>query len=329
MRAREVAVSEFLQANKIISVENEATQASDEIQRLQELRVTAVTDRAALLSSLTSLLRVKDTADGRLAYERLLSVPAFARQLNTSSPSSIAIERLRVQEDQRAQLLRRLGPNDPDVKSVERQIATSKRDIEATTRTYADGLGEQVRALDARIAMLRASVQLLPAHQVEYSRLLREQKGVEDIMNQVQGRLKEAEITAAVQDSTATVLDRAELPGGSLGTSRPAIFAVALFAGLLIGVLVAFLRDWLDTTVHDERDVSAIVRAPVIGIIPTLRHDSQVEHVPRARLRRLAEGARAGQARGARRREPDDGGRGVSRAAHQPELRESEPSRRA
>jgi capsular exopolysaccharide synthesis family protein len=158
---------------------------------------------------------------------------------------------------------------------VESQIATSKRDIEATTRTYADGLGEQVHALDARIAMLRASVQLLPAHQVEYSRLLREQKGVEDVMTQVQGRLKEAEITAAVQDSTATVLDRAELPGGSLGTSKPAIFAVALFAGLLIGVLVAFLRDWLDTTVHDERDVSTIVRAPVIGIIPQLRSDTR------------------------------------------------------
>ncbi|HEX7977611.1 MAG TPA: polysaccharide biosynthesis tyrosine autokinase, partial [Gemmatimonadaceae bacterium] len=275
MRSREVAVSQFLRANQIISVENEASQASAELQRLQEMRVTAVTDRQALLASLSALLLVKDTADGRLAYERLLSAPAFARQLNTSSPSSIAIERLRTQEDQRAQLLRRLGPNDPDVKSVEAQIATSKRDIEATTRTYADGLGEQVRALDSRIAMLRASVQLLPSHQVEYSRLLREQKGVEDIMTQVQGRLKEAEITAAVQDSTATVLDRAELPSGSLGTSRPAIFAVALFAGLLIGVLVAFLRDWLDTTVHDERDVSAIVRASVIGIIPTLRHDTK------------------------------------------------------
>ncbi|MEO8563011.1 MAG: polysaccharide biosynthesis tyrosine autokinase [bacterium] len=274
MRVRELAVSQFLRENKIISVENEATQASNELQRLQELRVTATTDRQALLASLETLLQVKDTSDGRLAYERLLSVPAFARLLNSSSPSTIAIERLRVQEDQRAAMLRRLNPNDPDIQSVERQIETSKRDIVATTRTYADGLGEQVRALDGRITMLRASVQLLPAQQVEYARLLRNQKGVEDIMNQVQGRLKEAEITAAVQDSTAIVLDRAELPGGSLGTSPPAIFAVALFAGLLIGVLVAFLRDWLDTTVHDERDVSAIVRAPVIGIIPNLRQDA-------------------------------------------------------
>jgi capsular exopolysaccharide synthesis family protein len=274
MQTRETSVSAFLRQNKIISVENEATQASNEIQRLQELRVTAATDRQALLASLDNLLRIRDTADGRLAYERLLSVPAFARQLNTSSPSSIAIERLRVQEDNRAALLRRLGPTDPDVVSVERQIETSKRDIEATTRTYADGLGEQVRALDGRIALLRASVQLLPAQQVEYARLLRNQKGVEDIMNQVQSRLKEAEITAAVQDSTAQVLDRAELPGGSLGTSKPVIFAVALFAGLLVGVLVAFLRDWLDTTVHNEQDVMAIVRAPVIGIIPNLRQDA-------------------------------------------------------
>jgi capsular exopolysaccharide synthesis family protein len=288
MRQREVAVSGFLQGNRIISVENEAAQRTAEIQRLQEARVSAATDRAALLASLDSLLRRRDTADGRLAYERLLSAPAFARHLNTSSPSSIAIERLRVQEDNRAALLRRLGPNDPDIKSVERQIETSKRDIEATTRTYADGLGEQVRALDARIAKLRDDVQLLPAQQVEYQRLLREQKGVEDVMTQVQSRLKEAEITAAVQDSTAQVLDRAELPGASLGTSRPVIFAVALFAGLLIGVLVAFLRDWLDTTVHNEQDVTTIVRAPVIGIIPTLGQDAIG-----TRARTLAPGERA------------------------------------
>jgi polysaccharide biosynthesis transport protein len=291
MRLREVAVSRFLGDNRIISVENEAAQRTAEIERLQEARVTAATDRAALLASLDSLLQRRDTADGRLAYERLLSTPAFARHLNTSSPSSIAIERLRTQEDNRAALLRRLGPNDPDIKSVERQIETSKRDIEATTRTYAEGLGEQVRALDARIAKLRDDVQLLPAQQVEYQRLLREQKGVEDVMTQLQSRLKEAEITAAVQDSTAQVLDHAELPGASLGTSRPVIFAVALFAGLLIGVLVAFLRDWLDTTVHNEQDVTTIVRAPVIGIIPTLGQDAVG-----SRARALASGDRAAKA---------------------------------
>ena len=114
---------------------------------------------------------------------------------------------------------------------------------------------------------------LLPGEQVEYQRLTRGQKGVEDIMNQVQGRLKEAEILAAVQDSTAEVLDRAVAPATSLGTSRPVIFGVALLFGLIMGVAVAFLRDWLDTTVHNEQDVSAITGVAVIGIIPNLRND--------------------------------------------------------
>jgi len=238
------------------------------------LRVTASTDRQALLASLDQLLRIRDTADGRLAYERFALGAGVRSHMTTSSPSSIAIERLRVQEDTWPVSSGGSVQTIPTSSPWSVRIETSKRDIEATTRTYADGLGEQVRALDQRIAVLRASVQLLPAEQVEYARLLRNQKGVEDIMNQVQGRLKEAEITASVQDSTAMVLDRAELPGGSLGTSKPVIFAVALFAGLLIGVLVAFLRDWLDTTVHNEQDVMAIVRSPVIGIIPNLRQDA-------------------------------------------------------
>jgi len=37
----------------------------------------------------------------------------------------------------------------------------------------------------------------------------------------------------------------------------------------LVGIGVAFLRDWLDTTIHDEADLRAIVGVPVVGIIPT------------------------------------------------------------
>ena len=274
MHGRENAVSRFLEGNRIISVENEAAQQTAEIERLTEVRIGFATDRQALLASLDQIMRAKDTVNGRIAFERVLSVPAFLRATGTSTPGSMSTERLRRQEDELSTLLRRLGPNDPDVKAIEKQIRTTKHDIESVVRNYADGLGQQVRAVDERINSLRASVQQLPAQQVEYQRLMRNQKSVEDIMNQVQGRLKEAEISAAVQDSTAEVLDRAELPGGSLGTSRPVIFAVAIFAGLLVGFLVAFLRDWLDTTVHNEQDVMAITHAPVIGIIPNLRQDA-------------------------------------------------------
>ncbi len=273
MRDRENAVTVFLQRNHIISVANEESQQSSELQRLSDLRIGVGIDRQAMLASLEQLEKA-DSTDARQAVERVISTPAFLRAQGSFSPTTQFIERLRQQEDALTAARRRLSPSDPDIKVLERQVAQTKYDLEATVRNFIRGTSEQLRGIDQRIATLRNIVQLLPAQQAEFQRLTRGQKGVEDIMNQVQSRLKEAEVSAAVQDATAEVLDRAVLPGSSLGTSRPVIFAVALFSGLIVGVAVAFLRDWLDTTVHNEADVMAIVNAPVIGIIPNLRLDA-------------------------------------------------------
>ncbi len=274
MGLRENAMTAFLQANNIISVQNSETQQTAELQHLSDIRMAYIIDRDAMVASLQQLESTKGPEETRQAFERVLSTPAFLRAQNTYSPATQFVERLRRQEDELTTVRRRLNPSDPDIKVIENQIAQTKRDIESTVRNFINGTTEQVRGVDRRIAELRSSVKALPMQDVEYQRLTRAQKGVEDIMTQVQGRLKEAEINAAVQDSTAEVLDRAVLPTGSLGTSRPVIFAVALFSGLIVGVAVAFLRDWLDTTVHNESDVTSITGAPVIGIIPNLRQEA-------------------------------------------------------
>jgi tyrosine-protein kinase Etk/Wzc len=285
MRLREDSVTAFLQSHSILSVANEETQQTAELQRLVDLRLGYAVDRQAMMASLKEIEAQNDPAETRQAFERVLSTPAFLRVQGTSSPMTLFIERLRRQEDLLSDARRRLNPTDPDVKVLEQQIATTRHDVATTVRNFIAGSEEQIRGIDQRIAVLRAGLARLPEQQAEYQRLTRGQKGVEDIMNQVQSRLKESEILAAVQDSTAEVLDRAVLPASSLGTSRPVIFAVALFSGLIVGVAVAFLRDWLDTTVHNEQDVTAITGAPVIGIIPNLRQDALT-----ARYRSLVNG---------------------------------------
>ncbi len=274
MHAAENAVTQFLQSHNIISVSNAEAQQTAELSRLSDLRMTYTIDRDAMMASLKQIESVKDPEETRQSLERVLSTPAFLKSQGAQSPTTMFIDRLRKQEDELVNLKRRLAPGDPDIKAVEAQIATTRHDVAATVRNYIAGASEQIKGLDKRIDVLRGTVKLLPEQSVEFDRLARNQKSVEGIMNQVQGRLKEAEISAAVQDSTAEVLDRAVLPGASLGTPKPVIFAVALFSGLIVGVAVAFLRDWLDTTVHNEQDVTAITGAHVIGIIPSLRQEA-------------------------------------------------------
>src|SRR5258708_21476678 len=142
--------------------------------------------------------------------------------------------------------------------------------MESKGVNFSNGTAEQVRGVDRRIAELRGSVKALPMQDVEYQRLTRAQKGVEDIMTQVQGRLKEAEINAAVQDSTAEVLDRAVLPTGHLGTTRPVIFAVALFSGVIVCVAASLLRDRVATTVNNRTAATTITDDTSLRLSPCL-----------------------------------------------------------
>jgi capsular exopolysaccharide synthesis family protein len=91
----------------------------------------------------------------------------------------------------------------------------------------------------------------------------------------VEGQLKDAEIQAAVTDSTASVLDEAINPTPQGGSSSTLIYAVGMFSGLLVGVIVAFMRDWLDTTVRTEQDLAAIVGVAVVGTIPNLQQQAR------------------------------------------------------
>ena len=134
MRVREDAVSRFLKANSIISVESEQAQKSAELEKLVDLRMSYAVDRQALMASLKQFESVKEPGETRQASERVLSTPAFLRAQGTYSPTTQYIERLRRQEDALSDARRRLNPDDPDIKTLERQIISSKFDVAATSR---------------------------------------------------------------------------------------------------------------------------------------------------------------------------------------------------
>jgi capsular exopolysaccharide synthesis family protein len=115
----------------------------------------------------------------------------------------------------------------------------------------------------------------VPAQTIEYQKLDRNRRVVEEMITLVEGQLKDAEITAAVTDSTATVLDEAVTPAPQGGSSTTLIYAVGVFSGLLVGVIVAFMRDWLDTTVRTEQDLASIVGVAVVGTIPNLQQQAR------------------------------------------------------
>ena len=176
---------------------------------------------------------------------------------------------------QRSSEVTRYTTDGSQVRNLDRQIRESQDNIRKRTVTYLTNLDEQLASLRPRIQLALGRMNKVPEQLIEYAKLERTRHIVEEMMTLVQGRLKEAQIQEAVQDSTASVLDEAVNPNKQGGSSETLIFAVAVFSGLLVGVAVAFLRDWLDTTIRTEKDLANIVGVAVVGIIPNLQQQAR------------------------------------------------------
>ncbi len=217
-------------------------------------------------------LRDADSVAARDRFlKRLLATPDFMK----SGVGGGDVGRLDQLLAERSQLATHRLPSAPELRELDKQIAETEDDIRSRTQQYLSNLNQEIAAFGPRVTAIQAKLQKVPQQAIEYSKLERNRHVVEEMITLVQGELKKAEIGAAVQDSTASVLDEAVEPAPQGGSSETLIFVVAVFSGLVVGVSVAFLRDWLDTTVRTETDLASIVGVAVVGIIPNLQQQAR------------------------------------------------------
>ncbi len=84
-------------------------------------------------------------------------------------------------------------------------------------------------------------------------------------------RFRQADVAADYDGTHARVLDPATRPGAPYRPDKQRIVMVAALGGLLLGVVLAFLRMQLDRTFKSKEDVEQALRLPVLGMLPRLR----------------------------------------------------------
>ena len=68
-----------------------------------------------------------------------------------------------------------------------------------------------------------------------------------------------------------TIIDPARLPGSPLSTGRFRTIALALIAGIGLGIGIVFLRERLDQSLRSREDLEGYLGAPVLAVIPRVR----------------------------------------------------------
>ncbi|HUU68803.1 MAG TPA: hypothetical protein VM186_04725, partial [Planctomycetota bacterium] len=179
-----------------------------------------------------------------------------------------------------AEKQKHLKERHPEIVLLRQQIAT----LEGTCREIF--LTETQNGRNARIARLSAMRSILAQKKkelddyrdrllktsndrMEYALLVGNIEAGKALYNTVIEKLKQYDISQGLSDEVARFIQRA--PMGTVSNPYIAVKIIfALLCGLFIGVGLAILVDYLDTTIKTESDVEQSLGLPVLASVPSV-----------------------------------------------------------
>ena len=273
LKTSEDKLRKFRESERVVNPEVEANSEVARLLSLQLDRGTLEAERAALAKLLeevrTSKARSGETAPS--PYRRLLAFPTLLR----SQAANELLKSLASVEDQRTSLLARRTASDPDVRALNNRVDEIEEQIRSVAATYLEGLTSQVSGLDLTLHRFGQQLSQVPRRELEFARLERQPKLLEQVHSLLQTRLKEAEIAQAVEDPSVQVVDAAVVPRKPIRPRRAFNLGAGLMVGLLLGVAGAFMREYMDRSIHTRADVLLASGLPVIGLIPRIPRGSE------------------------------------------------------
>jgi succinoglycan biosynthesis transport protein ExoP len=171
--------------------------------------------------------------------------------------------------------LSQYGPNFPKVQRLQAQLKDVDDSVEREKQRILAGLESDFREARQRETMLTQAldVQKGEANQmaeklVEYNILKREAEANKTLYDGLMTKFKETAISQSLRSSNIRVVDPAMIPSAPARPAKARNVTLAFLVGLVGGIGLALLREYLDNTVKTPDDVETLARLPSLAVVP-------------------------------------------------------------
>lgn len=151
---------------------------------------------------------------------------------------------------------------DPNHQALQLQLDTERATLDSHTARQ--------KAIASEIARVEAKLAELTAKEADMTRLDRDVEVANQEYRDYREGLQRARISAAMdmdKVSNVSVVQPATASPVPVAPQKARILALGLFLGLFGGVFLAFVREYMDDTLHNKEDVEAKLGVPVLAII--------------------------------------------------------------
>ncbi len=189
--------------------------------------------------------------------------------------------RLRESSSEYREALAQFGPNFPKVQRLQAQIKELEINIEKEKQNIVDTLESEYRQAMAREAVMvkaleqqKLEVNEMAGKMVEYNILKREAEANKTLYDGLLTKLREAGVSAGLRSSNIRVVDAAMIPSAPSRPAKTRNVLLAFIVGLVGGIGLALMREYLDNTVKTPDDIETLAHLPSLAVVPQFTSSS-------------------------------------------------------
>jgi len=185
------------------------------------------------------------------------------------------IQKRQAASEEYIEAVNQYGPNFPKVQRLQAQLKDLDQLIEKEQINTLNRIENDYREARQRETLLtqaldqqKAAANEMAERMVEYNILKREAEANKALYDGLMTKLKEVGISAALQSSNIRVVDPAMIPAYPSRPAKARNIALAFLVGLVGGIGLALMREYLDNTVKTPDDIETLARLPSLAVVP-------------------------------------------------------------
>jgi succinoglycan biosynthesis transport protein ExoP len=173
------------------------------------------------------------------------------------------------------------GPKFPKVVRLQAQLKDldqliTREKVNIGNQLEAEYHGSRQRELLLKDALdqQKAQSNQMAEKLVQYSILKHDADVNKQLYDGMLQKLKEAGITAGLRSSNIRIVDPALIPTGPSRPNRSRNIILSILVGLIGGIGLALLREYMDNTVKTPDDIETLARLPSLAVVPALSNSN-------------------------------------------------------
>jgi capsular exopolysaccharide synthesis family protein len=265
----ERALQQFRERERIIDAKGVAQSGASK--QLEQLASGLVSARQKKAEAEAAYLQVQSAQKSNADIESIPAIQKSPIYLQLKNAESGAESRL-------ADAAKKYGPDHPKRQTADAEYRAARENtrrqidtvVTSITKEYELARAQEI-SVERALAQSKGDILGMNRKEYELGVLEREVASNKSLYEMFTTRTKETNVAGDLQSPIARVVDPAVVSNSAYSPKKLRVIGIAAVVGLILGIMLALLLEYLDNTIKTAEDVDTKLRQSLLGQLPRIK----------------------------------------------------------